>query len=66
MTVQELAKRLNTHISQGRAHYRVAAFQWLHGCELVVDLEVREGAQLVEIYTNPKPVEQEDDTSDLV
>lgn len=65
MTVQELAKRLNTHISQGRAHYRVAAFQWLHGSELVVDLEVREGAQLVEIYTGAVP-EQEGSVEDLI
>lgn len=65
MTVQELAKLLHTHISQGRALYQVAVFQWQHGSEPVVDLEVREGAQLVEIYTGPAP-EQEDDTSDLV
>ena len=65
MTVQELAKRLNTHISQGRALYEVAAFQWQHGTEPVTDIGIREGAGQLELYTGPAP-EQEDDTSDLI
>lgn len=65
MTIQELAKVLNTHISQGRALYQVAAFQWQHGSEPVSHIEVRDGNRMLELYSGPAPT-QEDDTSDLV
>lgn len=65
MTVQELAKLLHTHISQGRALYEVAAFQWQHGTEPVTDIELREGARQLELYTGPAP-EKEGSVEDLI
>lgn len=52
MTVQDLAKLLNTHISQGRAHHQVTVFQWQHSSQPLTDLEPRDACGELELYSN--------------
>lgn len=57
MKVTELAKLINSTISQGRAHFDVAVFlpPEGNGCTLVTEIEVRDGSHIVEIYCGTKP-----------
>lgn len=63
MTVQDLAKLLNVHISQGRANHQVTVFQWQHGGQPLTDLEPRDASGVLEIYSNTghAPVTDVDD-----
>lgn len=63
MTVQELAKLLATHISQGRAHHQVALHQWQHGYQDLTALEARDASRVLELYSNTghAPVTDVDD-----
>lgn len=65
ITVRQAAKLLGQHIAQGRGEWNLAAFQWLHGSEMVTDLVPREGVQVLEIYTGTAPAEEHTPTDDL-
>ncbi len=68
MTVQDLAKLLATHISQGRAHHQVTVFQWQHGGQPLTDLEPRDACGELELYSNTAdtPPASADDVDDLI
>ena len=68
MTVQELAKLLATHISQGRAHHQVALHQWQHGLQDLTAIEVRDANRVLELYSNTAeaPPASADDVEDLL
>lgn len=68
MTVQELAKLLATHISQGRAHHQVALHQWHHGYQDLTAIEVRDANRVLELYSNTAdaPPASADDVEDLL
>lgn len=68
MTVQELAKLLATHISQGRAHHQVALHQWQHGYQDLTALEPRDASGVLELYSNTAdaPPAAADDVDDLL
>lgn len=51
MTVIELAKLLNTHISQGRGNWDVTLFQWEHGQQSLDAVEARPHGSL-DLYSN--------------
>ena len=57
MKLTELAKLINSNISQGRAHFDVAVFlpPEGNGCTLVIEVEVRDGSHIVEIYCGTYP-----------
>lgn len=65
MTVTELARLLATQISQGRGGHQVALFQWQHGWEALTEVVPRDGADVLELYSNtggaPAPAEEDDD-----
>ena len=68
MTVQELAKLLATHISQGRAHHQVALHQWQHGYQDLTAIEARDANRVLELYSNTAetPPASVDDVEDLL
>jgi hypothetical protein len=65
ITVSQAAKLLAQHIAQGRGKWHLAAFQWLHGSEMVTDLIPREGVQVLEIYTGTAPEKDQTPTDFL-
>ena len=68
MTVQELAKLLATHLSQGRAHHQVALHQWQHGFQDLTAVEARDASRVLELYSNTAdaPPAPADDVEDLL
>ena len=68
MTVQDLAKLLATHISQGRAHHQVALHQWQHGYQDLTAIEARDASRVLELYSNTAdaPPAPADDVEDLL
>lgn len=68
MTVQELAKLLAAHISQGRAHHQVALHQWQHGYQDLTAIEARDASRVLELYSNTAdaPPASADDVEDLL
>lgn len=68
MTVQELAKLLATHISQGRAHHQVALHQWQHGYQDLTAIGARDASRVLELYSNTAdaPPAPADDVEDLL
>lgn len=68
MTVQELAKLLAAHISQGRAHHQVVLHQWQHGYQDLTAIEVRDASRVLELYSNTAdaPPASADDVEDLL
>ena len=68
MTVQDLAKLLAAHISQGRAHHQVALHQWQHGYQDLTALEARDASRVLELYSNTAdaPLASVDDVEDLL
>lgn len=68
MTVQDLAKLLATHISQGRAHHQVVLHQWQHGYQDLTAIEARDASCVLELYSNTAdaPPASADDVEDLL
>lgn len=73
MTAIDLARLLSTAIAQGRGDFEVCVFQWGTGMEPVTALELRDGNQVVELYSNTVDVKEplpnlnpEPDLDDLI
>lgn len=64
MTIIEAAKLLSAHIAQGRGHWQFNVFQWDHGTEPIDSIMVREGLEVLEVYSGPVPATG--DLEDLV
>ena len=55
MTVEELAREVAKYIARGCGQYQVNVFQWEHQSEPVTELTLREGADLLELYSGTIP-----------